>query len=163
VYVIYIQVQFAGEDFFFVGFDGVGGLGEYFFFISELDGGVVGDAGLDGVDDFPLFGIDFGPLFDLGAGADDGHVAFEDVEKLGELIHFGFAQETAKGGDAGVVAGIEAAFGGFFENAHGAEFIELKHLATTTDALLAKKYRSRHGQQYQHADDEEQWCEQYDA
>lgn len=82
---------------------------------------------------------------------------------MGELVQFGFPQEAAKGGDAGVVAGIEAATGGFFQNTHGAEFIEPKHLAAMTDALLAEKYRPRHGEQYQHGDDNEQRSKQYNA
>lgn len=36
----------------------------------------------------------------FGAGADEGHVAFEDVEDLREFVEAGLAEEAAGGGDA---------------------------------------------------------------
>ena len=101
----------------------------------------------------PFLRIDFSPIFDLRAWTYDGHVAFEDVEKLGEFVEFGFAQEVAKRGDAGAVASIETTSGGFFENAHGAEFVEKENSTELTYPLLPEKNWTRHGYQYDQAND----------
>ena len=42
-------------------------------------------------------------LGEVRAGADEAHVAFEHVPKIGELIEAGFAEPTAKACDAGIV------------------------------------------------------------
>lgn len=76
-------------------------------------------------------------------GADDGHVAFQDVEELGHLVQGGLAEEPAHFGDAGVVLeflvlgpllGVLGVFQHFLQDVpgvphHGAELDELEGLA----------------------------------
>lgn len=78
-----------------------------------------------------------------GPGADDGHIALEDVDKLGHLIQAGLAQEPAHLGDAGIVLkllvlgpllGVAGVLQHFLQDVpgvpdHGAELDELEGLA----------------------------------
>lgn len=76
-------------------------------------------------------------------GADDGHIALEDIDKLRHLVQAGLAQEPAHLGDAGVVLellvlgpllGVLGIFQQLFQDLpgvpnHGAELDELERLA----------------------------------
>lgn len=78
-----------------------------------------------------------------GPGADDGHIALEDVNKLGHLVQAGLAEEPAHLGDAGVVLellvlgplpGVAGILQHFLQDVpgvpdHGAELDELEGLA----------------------------------
>ena len=80
---------------------------------------------------------------DQGPGADDGHIALEDVDKLGDLVQAGLAEEPAHLGDAGVVLellvlgpllGVAGVLQHFLQDVpgvpdHGAELDELEGLA----------------------------------
>lgn len=46
-------------------------------------------------------------IFRQGTGTDQAHLAFDDVEQLGQLIQAVFAQELTNRGDAGVVLDFE--------------------------------------------------------
>jgi len=57
----------------------------------------------------------------MGSGADDAHMADQDVEELGQFVEVAIAKETAHPGDPGIVVG--GLFGiGFRIDAHGPEF-----------------------------------------
>lgn len=80
---------------------------------------------------------------DQGPGADGGHIALEDVDKLGHLVQAGLAEEPAHLGDAGVVLellilgpllGVAGVLQHFLQDVpgvpdHGAELDELEGLA----------------------------------
>lgn len=87
-------------------------------------------------------------------GADQAHVANQDVEKLGQLIQAGLSQESAYARDAGVVFNLEhralhlvlchqVLFAGLGVCVHGAEFIEAEITPVFSDPLLREKDRSR--------------------
>src|SRR5581483_9488272 len=90
----------------------------------------------------------FGDFVDEGrTGADEGHIAAQDVPELGEFIHAGAAEPFADGGTARVVADFEQRTlrfvqmpeGLFFfvcADAHGAEFVCGKDSAAAPDAVL---------------------------
>ena len=69
--------------------------------------------------------------------ADEGHVALEDVEELGELIDRGGAYEAAYLGEA-VGIGEEVALG-ITLISHGLELDDLEDLAVKTRTLLIEQ------------------------
>src|SRR5205807_6443412 len=82
---------------------------------------------------------------DLGAGADDAHLAAQHVEELRQLVDGVAAHEAADAGapvlaldsaDAGV-AGGELDRPGVFADAHAPELGEVERAATAPDAALA--------------------------
>lgn len=75
---------------------------------------------------------------DLGAGADQAHVTFEDIEKLGKFIHAELADEAAEAGFARVGVGAPAGLLGAGDP-HAAELEHLKRLAILADPFLLKK------------------------
>lgn len=113
-----------------------------FFFDGEVgtagDLGQSGDAGLDFEAAF-LSGVPFGDLGHVeGARADEGHLAKEDVEELGEFVEGGFAEEAADFGQARILAGLWAGAEGVGVGAHGAELVEGEGLAAAAGTLLAE-------------------------
>lgn len=90
-------------------------------------------------------------------GADDGHIALEDVDELGHLVQAGLAQQVAHLGDAGVVLeflvflpllGVGRVLQHFLQNLpgvpdHGAEFDELEGLAVQAHPGLGVEDRLR--------------------
>ncbi len=82
-----------------------------------------------------------GDLGAFGAGAYDGHVAFQDVQELREFIEADSADEAADGGDAGIVlAGGESRYAVFFGiHAHTAEFVDRKYLPVFGETVLLVK------------------------
>lgn len=79
-----------------------------------------------------------GDLGALGAGTYDGHVAFQDVQELWELVDTDSTDEAADGGDAGIVlTGGESRHAVFFGiHAHTAEFVDRKYLPVFGEAVL---------------------------
>ena len=76
---------------------------------------------------------------DQGPGADQRHVAAQDVQQLGKLVERGAPQEAADAGDAGVVLDLEEATAGLVAVGelralgvgavdHGAELVDLEDL-----------------------------------
>lgn len=95
----------------------------------------------DGVVLLDIFPIPRDFFLDDGAGADEAHFAFEDVQELGQLIEAGLSKESTALCDAGIVFQLEFfipfRFGRrigsqevlqyFFRvDAHGAEFIAVE-------------------------------------
>ena len=62
-----------------------------------------GETGLDGNERGEVAGIAWSFCLDDGSGADDGHVASDDVEELREFVEAGSAKESSEGCDARVV------------------------------------------------------------
>ena len=78
----------------------------------------------------------------VGTGADDGHVAAQDVPELGQLVDIHAAHEIAEGKLAGVVLrGLQAV--GIDIDVHGAELQALEALAADARALLAEEDGTR--------------------
>lgn len=79
-----------------------------------------------------------GNLGALGAGAYDGHVAFQDIQELGKLVKADGADEAADGGDAGIVlTGGESRHAVFFGiHAHTAEFVDREYLPVFGETVL---------------------------
>lgn len=73
-----------------------------------------GDAGEDGVVLFDIFPIPRDFFLDDGAGPDEAHLTFEDVQKLGQLIEAGLSKEGAALCDAGIVLQFEFSIPFFF-------------------------------------------------
>ena len=81
---------------------------------------------------------DFGKLLivinEMGAGADDAHLAFEDVEELGHLIDAALAKEIATSEDSGIVHLCLNAR--HVIDFHGAELQHLENFAISSRSLL---------------------------
>lgn len=112
--------------------------------VLAVDLSVAGEAALSREAEVPLrefFFVLGGDLGALWAGAYDGHVAFQDVQELGEFVHTNGADEAADGGDAGIVlARGESRHAVFFGiHAHTAEFVDRKYLPVFGEAVLLVK------------------------
>lgn len=73
-----------------------------------------GDAGEDGVVLLDIFPIPRDFFLNDGAGSDEAHFAFEDVQELGQLIEAGLSKEGAALCDAGIVLQLEFSIPFFF-------------------------------------------------
>lgn len=73
-----------------------------------------GDAGEDGVILLDIFPIPRNFLLDNGAGSDEAHFAFQNVQELGQLIEAGLSKEGAALCDAGIVLQFEFSIPFFF-------------------------------------------------
>lgn len=109
--------------------------------VLAVDLSVAGEAALSLEAEVPLrefFFVLGGDLGALWAGAYDGHVAFQDVQELGEFVHTNGADEAADGGDAGIVlARGESRHAVFFGiHAHTAEFVDREYLPVFGEAVL---------------------------
>lgn len=109
--------------------------------VLAVDLGVAGEAALSLEAEVPLrefFFVLSGNLGTLGAGAYDGHVAFQDVQELREFIEADSADEAADGCDAGIVlTGGESRYAVFFGiHAHTAEFVDREYLPVFGEAVL---------------------------
>src|SRR5919109_1345124 len=62
------------------------------------------DAGFGEENAFLARGVAGGVKGDFGTRADEAHIAAEDVEKLGKLVDFGFAEEAAERSDARIAS-----------------------------------------------------------
>ena len=109
--------------------------------ILAIDLGIAGESALGLEAEVPLgefFFVLGGNLGALGAGSYDGHVAFQDVQELRKFIEADSADETADGGDAGIVlAGGESRHTVFFGiHAHTAEFVDREYLPVFGETVL---------------------------
>lgn len=112
--------------------------------VLAIDLSIAGESALGLEAEVPLgefFFVLGGDLGALGAGAYDGHVAFQDVQELWEFIEADSADEAADGGDAGIVlAGGESRYAVFFGiHAHTAEFVDREYLPVFGEAVLLVK------------------------
>lgn len=73
-----------------------------------------GNAGEDGVVLFDIFPIPRDFFLDNGAGSDEAHFAFQNVQELGQLIEAGLSKEGATLCDAGIVLQLEFSIPFFF-------------------------------------------------
>lgn len=80
-----------------------------------------GDTGEDGVVLFDIFSIPRDFLLDDGTRTDEAHLAFEDVQQLGQLIEAGLSKESAALCDAGIVLEFEFSIPLFFRRRIGRE------------------------------------------
>lgn len=113
-------------------FDGVG--------IAVVEGGVRSDPRTDLVE-VTITGIALHDLVDvelaLGTGTDKGHLATEDVPKLGKFVEVVFTKELADLGHAFVLAaGIQGGTCLFGIELHAAELVDVERTTKTADALL---------------------------
>lgn len=80
-----------------------------------------GDAGKDGVVLFDIFPIPRDFLLDDGAGTDEAHLTFEDIQELRQLIEAGLSKEGAALCDAGIILQFEFSIPFFFRCRIGRE------------------------------------------
>lgn len=73
-----------------------------------------GDAGEDGVVLLDIFPIPRDFFLDNGAGADEAHFAFEDIQELRQFIEAGLSKEGAALCDAGIILQFEFSIPFFF-------------------------------------------------
>lgn len=108
-----------------------------------------------------LLGIVAGQvLHQQGPGADDGHIALEDVPKLRQLVKAGGAEGAAELRQAQLVGQQLAVF--VPRVRHGAEFIHFEYLLVLTGALLTENdgtaqlcpHQNGHDQQHRGQHDE---------
>lgn len=109
--------------------------------VLAIDLGIAGESALGLEAEVPLrefFFVLGGDLGALGAGAYDGHVAFQDVQELWEFIEADSADKAADGCDAGIVlAGGESRHAIFFGiHAHTAEFVDREYFPVFGEAVL---------------------------
>lgn len=80
-----------------------------------------GNAGEDGVVLLDIFPIPRDFFLDDGAGSDEAHFAFEDIQELRQLIEAGLSKEGAALCDAGIVLQFESSIPFFFRRRIGRE------------------------------------------
>lgn len=73
-----------------------------------------GDTGEDGVILLDIFPIPRNFLLDNGAGSDEAHFAFQNVQELGQLIEAGLSKEGTALCDAGIILQFEFSIPFFF-------------------------------------------------
>ncbi len=107
-------------------------------------------------------------------GADEGHIALEDIDQLGQLVEAGAAEDAAEGGDSRVALHFEGAgvdvlveLGELVLEAvgvadHGAELVEAEDAFVLTDPVVSVEDRAAilqpddQGDQGEDRDDERQ-------
>ena len=109
--------------------------------VLAIDLGIAGESALGLESEVPLrefFFVLGGDLRALGAGAYDGHVAFQDVQELWEFIEADSADEAADACDAGIVlAGGESRYTVLFGiHAHTAEFVDREYFPVFGETVL---------------------------
>ena len=79
-----------------------------------------------------------GDLGAFGAGAYDGHVAFQDVQELGELVDTDSTDEAADRGDSWIVLACGESSNAVFLciHTHATEFVDRKYLPVFGEAVL---------------------------
>ncbi len=109
--------------------------------------GPAGDAGLDEVAHHVFIdqrGVFFGVAYHVRTGADDAHVAQEDVDELRQLVDAGVAHDVAPLGLARVVlGGLELI--GLVVYLHAAELQAVELFAQEAVALLLEEHGAGHG------------------
>lgn len=77
------------------------------------------------------------------SGADDAHIACENVPNLWQFVEASSAHEAAEFGDAGIVFASEDRTGIFFSvDAHGAEFVDFEGFFFQAGANLTVENRA---------------------
>ena len=143
VEVVEGDADFVGGDDGLEVSEGVRVLGEDVGFAEVFDAGGIGEAGAD-AEEAGVLGPELAGEFGANrAGANERHVAAEDVEELWKFVDFGAAEECADGGDAGVRAEGEGVAGEI--DAHGAELEDVEAAEATAGALLAEEDRAGRG------------------
>lgn len=109
--------------------------------VLAIDLGIAGESALGLEAEVPLrefFFVLGGNLGALGAGAYDGHVAFQDVQELREFIEADSADESADGGDAGIVLACGESGNAVFLciHTHAAEFVDREYLPVFGETVL---------------------------
>ena len=109
--------------------------------VLAIDLGIAGESALGLESEVPLrefFFVLGGDLRALGAGAYDGHIAFQDVQELREFIEADSADEAADACDAGIVlAGGESRYTVLFGiHAHTAEFVDREYFPVFGETVL---------------------------
>lgn len=80
-----------------------------------------GDAGEDGVVLLDIFPIPRDFFLNDGAGSDEAHLTFENIQELRQLIEAGLSEESAALCDAGIVLQFEFSIPFFFRRRIGRE------------------------------------------
>ncbi len=76
----------------------------------------------------------------MGARPDQGHVALQHVEELGQLVDAGPAQQGADAGHAGIATGGLVHHRPVVQHAHGAELVDLERMPVLAGAGLAEEH-----------------------
>jgi hypothetical protein len=135
--------------------------GHQFLFVE--DDGRTGDARACGEDVLLRPGEARSVMRDFRARADEAHVAGEDVEKLRELVDFGFAEPAAEGSDAGISRSGEERAGMERSGAHGAKFEDAKGLLLEAGACLREEGWAGAGEADGDGNDEQKRAEDEEA
>lgn len=80
-----------------------------------------GDAGEDGVILLDIFPIPRDFFLNDGAGSDEAHLTFENIQELRQLIEAGLSEESAALCEAGIVLQFEFSIPFFFRRRIGRE------------------------------------------
>ncbi len=153
------QLAFVGRDVPGVEFFGIPfAVAEQILLVPEHNGPDAGEAGTDIVDaGFHMLWIGIKGFVHQRAGADDAHVAFEDIDELGQLVDFGFAQETAHRQHPRIPAGrVQSAAQVRTRLEHGGEFPDVEGGVVQTDPLLEIKNLMLAGEAEDEADGQQQ-------
>ena len=72
-----------------------------------------------------------------------GHIAFEYIEKLRQLIQTGSSHEASYGGYPRIItSGLREPVVAFLMQFHAAEFIHIESLAIQAESRLSEKHRA---------------------
>lgn len=109
--------------------------------VLAIDLGIAGESTLGLEAEVPLrkfFFVLGGNLGALGARAYDGHVAFQDVQELGELVDTDSTDEAADRGDSWIVLACGESGNAVFLciHTHATEFVDRKYLPVFGEAVL---------------------------
>ena len=114
-------------------------LGQQFFLIAVFDAGRTRDAGTK-LQDAAVIALQLvGIAWHVGTRPYKTHLSDEDIDQLGETIHFAMTQPMAHTGDTRVVGRSDRI--AFSLVKHGAEFTNLERFSTFPYAFLHKKHR----------------------
>lgn len=109
--------------------------------VLAIDLSIAGESALGLEAEVPLrefFFVLGGDLGAFGAGAYDGHVAFQDVQELGELVDTDSTDEAADRGDSWIVLACGESGNAVFLciHTHATEFVDRKYLPVFGEAVL---------------------------
>ena len=109
--------------------------------VLAIDLGIAGESALGLEAEVPLrefFFVLGGDLGAFGAGAYDGHIAFQYVQELGELVDTDSTDEAADPGDSWIVLACGESGNAVFLciHTHATEFVDRKYLPVFGEAVL---------------------------
>lgn len=109
--------------------------------VLAVDLGIAGESALGLETEVPLrefFFVLGGNLGALGARSYDGHVAFQDVQELGELVDTDSTDEAADRGDSWIVLACGESGNAVFLciHTHATEFVDREYLPVFGEAVL---------------------------